>query len=120
MTTGSLCFTEIFRSRKPCSSNSEHSHSADSTSASGVALPYLASSRLSRDPALTPIRMGVPAALAALAISPTLSSNFLRSEEHTSELQSRQYLVCRLLLEKKKKKRMHKMPVECREAGNVE
>src|SRR3712207_6952140 len=31
-----------------------------------------------------------------------------RSEEHTSELQSRQYLVCRLLLEKKKTKR-HKM-----------
>src|SRR3712207_7655733 len=30
-----------------------------------------------------------------------LESN-LRSEEHTSELQSRQYLVCRLLLEKKK------------------
>src|SRR5215217_8304814 len=30
-----------------------------------------------------------------------------RSEEHTSELQSRQYLVCRLLLEKKKNKRFH-------------
>src|SRR5258707_10770307 len=30
-----------------------------------------------------------------------------RSEEHTSELQSRQYLVCRLLLEKKKKKHDH-------------
>src|SRR3712207_8340224 len=30
-----------------------------------------------------------------------------RSEEHTSELQSRQYLVCRLLLEKKKKKLYH-------------
>src|SRR5947209_13470060 len=29
----------------------------------------------------------------------------IRSEEHTSELQSRQYLVCRLLLEKKKKKK---------------
>src|SRR5947209_17203562 len=28
-----------------------------------------------------------------------------RSEEHTSELQSRQYLVCRLLLEKKKNKK---------------
>src|SRR3712207_6850067 len=28
--------------------------------------------------------------------------SILRSEEHTSELQSRQYLVCRLLLEKKK------------------
>src|SRR3712207_8221253 len=30
-----------------------------------------------------------------------------RSEEHTSELQSRQYLVCRLLLEKKKKKNIN-------------
>src|SRR3712207_7762102 len=30
------------------------------------------------------------------------SRDLLRSEEHTSELQSRQYLVCRLLLEKKK------------------
>src|SRR3712207_6997817 len=30
-----------------------------------------------------------------------------RSEEHTSELQSRQYLVCRLLLEKKKKNNKH-------------
>src|SRR5258707_2437630 len=31
------------------------------------------------------------------------ASGHIRSEEHTSELQSRQYLVCRLLLEKKKK-----------------
>src|SRR5258707_3905884 len=30
------------------------------------------------------------------------NNNETRSEEHTSELQSRQYLVCRLLLEKKK------------------
>src|SRR3712207_7619130 len=30
-----------------------------------------------------------------------------RSEEHTSELQSRQYLVCRLLLEKKKRPQLH-------------
>src|SRR3712207_8885279 len=29
-----------------------------------------------------------------------------RSEEHTSELQSRQYLVCRILLEKKKKEKI--------------
>src|SRR3712207_8706200 len=35
---------------------------------------------------------------------PDLALSF-RSEEHTSELQSRQYLVCRLLLEKKKNKR---------------
>src|SRR3712207_7535217 len=31
----------------------------------------------------------------------------LRSEEHTSELQSRQYLVCRLLLEQKKRNNPH-------------
>src|SRR3712207_8567511 len=31
----------------------------------------------------------------------------VRSEEHTSELQSRQYLVCRLLLEKKKSRHYH-------------
>src|SRR3712207_7088219 len=36
-----------------------------------------------------------------------------RSEEHTSELQSRQYLVCRLLLEKKKKRpQYHTMTVK--------
>src|SRR5438445_8105042 len=34
----------------------------------------------------------------------TQYSEVARSEEHTSELQSRQYLVCRLLLEKKKQK----------------
>src|SRR3712207_7744883 len=33
-----------------------------------------------------------------------------RSEEHTSELQSRQYLVCRLLLEKKKKQPTDSIP----------
>src|SRR5258707_3155940 len=33
-----------------------------------------------------------------------------RSEEHTSELQSRQYLVCRLLLEKKKKRKLIHTP----------
>src|SRR3712207_7335061 len=35
------------------------------------------------------------------------SRSSARSEEHTSELQSRQYLVCRLLLEKKKTKAMY-------------
>src|SRR5258707_12191996 len=35
------------------------------------------------------------------------STTCFRSEEHTSELQSRQYLVCRLLLEKKKKVAQH-------------
>src|SRR3712207_7509904 len=35
--------------------------------------------------------------------TPPPASSIVRSEEHTSELQSRQYLVCRLLLEKKKR-----------------
>src|SRR3712207_7500631 len=39
-----------------------------------------------------------------------LSHMLLRSEEHTSELQSRQYLVCRLLLEKKKKRKRYPRP----------
>src|SRR5947209_14442883 len=53
-----------------------------------------------------------PAAVRRLAVSSQLVSSqhpapvrydlLTRSEEHTSELQSRQYLVCRLLLEKKK------------------
>src|SRR3712207_7970923 len=43
----------------------------------------------------------VPLCLVASPLAPV----DLRSEEHTSELQSRQYLVCRLLLEKKKKKK---------------
>src|SRR3712207_7214265 len=42
-------------------------------------------------------------ARSSLSRSPeTVAFGDLRSEEHTSELQSRQYLVCRLLLEKKK------------------
>src|SRR3712207_7493478 len=43
------------------------------------------------------VRTEAPARLLLLGGEP-------RSEEHTSELQSRQYLVCRLLLEKKKNK----------------
>src|SRR3712207_8913768 len=43
------------------------------------------------------------------ALLEALAADEGRSEEHTSELQSRQYLVCRLLLEKKKKKSTHSM-----------
>src|SRR3712207_7095833 len=49
-------------------------------------------------PAALPARVGDRRSDRAPARDPAL-----RSEEHTSELQSRQYLVCRLLLEKKKK-----------------
>src|SRR3712207_7331005 len=48
-----------------------------------------------------PIAMAISGAAVFLAYLPFLVPR-LRSEEHTSELQSRQYLVCRLLLEKKK------------------
>src|SRR2546425_3724828 len=47
---------------------------------------------------------------AAALLRPVLSRNRMRSEEHTSELQSLAYLVCRLLLEKKKKQQEKKLP----------
>src|SRR5205823_14105562 len=55
-----------------------------------------------------PISTGWPlsaVALGGVASAPTAAIRALRSEEHTSELQSLAYLVCRLLLEKKKKRR---------------
>src|SRR5256884_2657805 len=54
-------------------------------------------SRASRSSTRLPVRPTSPSAL-----TPTASSPTTRSEEHTSELQSRLHLVCRLLLEKKK------------------
>src|SRR5690242_21413155 len=50
----------------------------------------------------------LPAAIRQLAIVVAASAvTYTRSEEHTSELQSHVNLVCRLLLEKKKKQRMN-------------
>src|SRR3712207_7114521 len=48
------------------------------------------------------VRGGAPGTRETDLLDPTAMVS-VRSEEHTSELQSRQYLVCRLLLEKKKK-----------------
>src|SRR3712207_8631892 len=69
------------------------------------------------DPAVVPIRRPVPARDQLLRVEgPAIEECDLerlrrirevRSEEHTSELQSRQYLVCRLLLEKKTSPRKH-------------
>src|SRR3712207_8664391 len=64
------------------------------TSASGCPSPGSRRRSTSPGPTVTP-----PAAASACS---SASSTGARSEEHTSELQSRQYLVCRLLLEKKK------------------
>src|SRR3712207_2499328 len=56
------------------------------------------------DPGTLPVRLLLAALmLASLLMAVAIPEAFgERSEEHTSELQSRQYLVCRLLLEKKK------------------
>src|SRR5690606_39343410 len=55
-------------------------------------------------PARTPAAAATrtPAAPRKRVAAPTAASKPARSEEHTSELQSRENLVCRLLLEKKK------------------
>src|SRR5690625_6454339 len=49
---------------------------------------------------------GQPVAVARISLDSVVCR---RSEEHTSELQSRGHLVCRLLLEKKKKTEIHKI-----------
>src|SRR3712207_7773328 len=46
-------------------------------------------------------RLGRSRSICKTSAAPPHNSSQPRSEEHTSELQSRQYLVCRLLLEKK-------------------
>src|SRR5947209_14802127 len=72
-------YTTLFRSTSPPSSND----ASPSCPPTGCCSPHLAGTgRAGRTTAAT--------------------SSTPRSEEHTSELQSRQYLVCRLLLEKKK------------------
>src|SRR3712207_7929519 len=55
-------------------------------------------------------RVGVPYALSTMGTTTIEALAAARSEEHTSELQSRQYLVCRLLLEKKKQIRKSVTP----------
>src|SRR3712207_7695239 len=53
-----------------------------------------------------PTNVGTVITTAATLLQPLADAEgSARSEEHTSELQSRQYLVCRLLLEKKKKQK---------------
>src|SRR3712207_8402486 len=77
-------YTTLFRSRRP---------GPGGTSGSPATLRIGRRSRPSRGP---------PCAAPSPRDCPCSSSRrSSRSEEHTSELQSRQYLVCRLLLEKK-------------------
>src|SRR3712207_7690351 len=61
---------------------------------------HRAGDRSRRQPARSE-RPGAPDAARGPRVLEQRSNQAARSEEHTSELQSRQYLVCRLLLEKK-------------------
>src|SRR3712207_8560505 len=63
--------------------------------AAGVVLGAVVEQTTRRDQPQPPPRQG---------LDPGREPGKARSEEHTSELQSRQYLVCRLLLEKKQKR----------------
>src|SRR3712207_8370207 len=83
-------YTTLFRSSRPRSAERQRSRPCAHVRARGRRRTCC-----SRRAGLTPGRQ--PCALRRLRRGNE------RSEEHTSELQSRQYLVCRLLLEKKKK-----------------
>src|SRR3712207_6998933 len=85
-------YTTLFRSL--------HGRPARSPRHRHVTSPSHAAARASARSARTTMASVVVATGCA---SPPSSAGRSRSEEHTSELQSRQYLVCRLLLEKKKK-----------------
>src|SRR3712207_8666240 len=89
-------YTTLFRSRLfdgDFADRVERAFRIDvSRSVSYLAAPAFAAAMLQRD-----VIGAIPVNRRVLLIAD------LRSEEHTSELQSRQYLVCRLLLEKKKK-----------------
>src|SRR2546422_7962116 len=61
------------------------------------------------DPYVLKVRVRFAGIAAANNEYVLFSAAALRSEEHTSELQSRLHLVCRLLLEKKKK--LHSIPI---------
>src|SRR3712207_8985706 len=87
-------YTTLFRS---CLSGVPDDSSSAASRSRQVALPYACRVRKRRTPARN-------------AVSPTRN----RSEEHTSELQSRQYLVCRLLLEKKNKNTPNSLLHHCR------
>src|SRR5690606_39620587 len=90
-------YTTLFRSRLPAGRPGGHRHRC--------VHPQPAGDHRRRAAGVLPAALGA-GAVADLSDAPNCGSEFirelLRSEEHTSELQSRENLVCRLLLEKKK------------------
>src|SRR3712207_8712053 len=81
-------YTTLFRSFKPHCTQLQVASGKCKGPAGGAAVTSAASGSVAR---------GGPGGFLGVSL-------LTRSEEHTSELQSRQYLVCRLLLEKKKKR----------------
>src|SRR3712207_8730602 len=78
-------------------------------SGEGIALLQFVVETVTKRPLQELMRERVFAPLGMSRTGMVWESRF-RSEEHTSELQSRQYLVCRLLLEKKKKTNSSSLP----------
>src|SRR3712207_8961334 len=83
-------FTTLFRSYRgePAAVTDLMQDRVQAIVGTGIGVPYVRENRIRALAVMSPQR------------TPLLPD---RSEEHTSELQPRQYLVCRLLLEKKKK-----------------
>src|SRR2546422_7596369 len=69
--------------------------------------------------AVSPARSAHAAEVEAQGGEPEVGAHLLRSEEHTSELQSRLHLVCRLLLEKKKKSRKRRRYTNATKAPRI-
>src|SRR3712207_7157208 len=86
-------YTTLFRSVQGCASTATTPPRGPTCAARNtVSVPHPAPTSSTTSPALGSYRWK--------------NRSRVRSEEHTSELQSRQYLVCRLLLEKKKVNRL--------------
>src|SRR5690606_41817508 len=94
----------------PCMLCSLSPHDTDLPSAVLVFFFYLSGAHRDlhsfptrRSSDLRPARAAMKGGDAEPRVPTTIAADGLRSEEHTSELQSRENLVCRLLLEKKKR-----------------
>src|SRR3712207_7945381 len=89
-------YTTLFRSRDAFVANTVQTP----VLANGIALYGGTDNTVARNLIADPIREGSGIQLGSRFGAESFTGH-QRSEEHTSELQSRQYLVCRLLLEKK-------------------
>src|SRR3712207_7799368 len=90
-------YTTLFRSRGARTSTADDDRGRTRGGADAMIVEYV---RYTIDAARAEaFEAAYAQAAAALDASPNCLAYDLRSEEHTSELQSRQYLVCRLLLE---------------------